>query len=192
MFIANVYLVTAVDAPVLFGVKQYEAITQWAEKHHATVHCEAHEGKYNVILTDCNLSIDEFDDAGMLQIGSFLAYVGNGYHVSDKVKPSFADMLKAFIEELFVKNNFTEDEQQAIWNMKLSQFVSVADDTVTMSAPVEEQGRTSVLSKRMLLSYPKEIVCPECNVKGALSLVEGNVVCTRCHASFGDIDDIAD
>lgn len=165
-------------------------ICEWAQKHNSgPIRWSACNG---TIITHCAVDPAEFNADGYLKVGIYDAFMESAEIIPEPkkdVEASVARTLRNFLTELFQASNMSEAEQQAVLNMPVGQFCTVWDDTFTQISyhGVEE---ASPLSRRMLLSHIRDVICPKCGFKGVLRIMDGLVFCEHCAAEFGDIDDI--
>lgn len=203
MIFCDVVFLEPVSLEELSSEAFHSTVCAWALNHGSVVEGDfagemsyggTPKGVYHVRSNGCYITPDEIDDYGALCIGSYKAYITNFKSVPSTPQKSIHESLKEFLNEVFESNNFSDAERNSALNMTLRQFIDTWDNilqTGTMTFPsTEHEAHQLGVTKSFLLSWPLEVVCPHCHVKGGIKIVDGTVQCSKCYTMFGDVDDI--
>lgn len=201
MYRGTVIFAESVPCAYLQSREFHDTILSWAQAHGAKDirwqegECLRVAGVVTAVsgyikIVKCAVSPEEFDEDGLLHIGSFKAYMGDHRIVPDpekQIPTTLTEVFKKYLEDFFRESAATEQMQEDVWNMTLRQFCDIWDN----SQKSAHQERIS-LSRRQLLTRPNEAICPVCAIKGGFMIVDGIVKCKFCDTNFGDIDKIPD
>lgn len=202
MFRGKVIIVDLMPHECLMQRGTHDCILEWAAKHNCAEvgwTTRTHEPDLqtsiwdniaeSVYLEDCIVSPDEFDARGLLRIGPYYGRMVSGNLIPDpeeETPASYVEAFKQFVNDFFNTANIAPSMQEEVWNMSLRHFCNIWEDTAQHTH--QDRG----ISRRQLLTKPQDVICPRCNRKGVMAIVDGFVGCQFCGTIFGDIDNIPD
>ena len=202
MFRGKVVIVDLIPHARILQRETHDCILKWATMHSCTkigwtacmhmVNMQSSVGddsEDSVYMENCLISPDEFDEHGLLHIGPYYGKMVYGNLIPDPEEESpmaMIDAFKEFVNDFFETANIPSDMREEVWNMSLRSFCNICNDTAQQA--YQDKG----ISRRQLLTKPQDVICPSCNRKGFMAIVDGFVRCHFCGTVFGDIDNIPD